>query len=102
MTDSPANDTRSATFDSRVEGILARRGWAPSRNAVISALDVVEHVDIPIHITRYTVVCAERHKQPSSPEWLRYILADEVVAKEKLALAQRQTREKRSWYDVAD
>lgn len=78
-----------------------RRGWYPSENAIRTAERAVELMDLPIHIARYTVVKAEQGKEPTSGEWLRWILADEQKSRDeerRLAAANKPDK----WYSVAD
>jgi hypothetical protein len=75
--------------------------WQPSPKAIETAKRVVTETDIPIHITRYVVVKAEQKKEPSSSEWLKWILADEQKAKNELRRTQASER-KKGWADVED
>jgi hypothetical protein len=78
-----------------------RRGWYPSDNAIATAERAVELMDIPIHIARYTVVKAEANKEPTSGEWLRWILADEQKARDEERRLAAQAKPAK-WFSVAD
>lgn len=81
----------------------SRRGiWQPSEQALATAHSVVTEVDIPIHIARYVTVKAEQKHQPSSSEWLKWVLQDEAKAKAELKRQEAATSRSRRWYDVAD
>jgi hypothetical protein len=79
-----------------------RRGWYPSEAALKTAYDTVTEIDIPVHIARYTVVKAERKDTPSSSEWLRWLFQDEQQALKEKRKQDRDEREHRPWYGVAD
>lgn len=81
---------------------IIRRTWQPSEAALATARESVTLMDIPVSIARYSVVKAEAKKQPTSAEWLRWLLADEQKQKEAKAKEDRETRQTRLWHSVAD
>lgn len=80
----------------------SRRGWQPSEAALATAENTVTLVDIPLHIARYWIVKTEKRQQPSSSEWLRWLLADEAKAKQEERKEARESRQDIRWDKVAD
>jgi len=76
--------------------------WQPSEAALKTARSVVTELDIPLHIARYVVVKAEKHQDPTSSEWLKWIIADEQKAKTEARQQARAAAKQDSWYTVAD
>lgn len=103
-TDINNTDSITLTKDSVVVNspTVRRRGWWPSDAALESANAIDPITDIPIHVTRYTVVKAERKAQCDSAEWLRWFLEDEKKARaeERKDTASRFRTKK--WFDVAE
>lgn len=79
------------------EGGHAR--WTPTASAMRTARESVTITDIQVHIQHYRVRCAERHKDPDSGEWLRWLLADEQRVRQERAA---QTTPRRWWHTAAD
>jgi hypothetical protein len=79
-----------------------RRGWYPSDAAIASAQQHDPILDIPLHVTRYIVVKAERHAQPDSAEWLRWFIEDEKKARAEEREKEASRFRQRKWYDVAE
>lgn len=79
-----------------------RRGWYPSDNAIAEALSLDPVTDIPLHVSRYKVVKAERHAQPDSAEWLRWFIEDEKKARAEEREKEASKYRQRKWYDVAE
>lgn len=79
-----------------------RRGWWPSDAALKTADTYIEIMDIPLSIARYVIRKAEMKQEPSSSEWLRWLIDDEK--KEKLARQERakEARTTKRWDAVAD
>ena len=88
--------------NSPTESAAKRRGWWPSEAALASARDIDPITDIPIHVTRYRVVKAERKAQCDSAEWLRWFLEDEKKARAEAAKDEASRFRKKSWHDVAE
>lgn len=91
------------------EGVLQLRKpdgrpriWQPSERALANAHATVKMLDIPIHITRYVTVKAERGGEPTSAEWLRWILKDEQEALTEHRRKDAEERKKRGPYNVAE
>lgn len=83
-------------------GMPATSRWTPSAAAMKTASDTVTEVDIPLHITRYIIVKAEKKQEPTSSEWLKWLIADENKAR---ALAKQQMAEQgrsKGWASVAE
>jgi hypothetical protein len=80
----------------------ARRGWYPSDNAIAEALSLDPVTEIPLHVSRYKVVKAERHAQPDSAEWLRWFIEDEKKARAEEREKEASRFRQRKWYDVAE
>lgn len=79
-----------------------RRGWYPSDNAIAEAESLDPVTEIPLHVSRYKVVKAERHAQPDSAEWLRWFIEDEKKARAEEREKQASRFRERKWYDVAE
>lgn len=79
----------------------ASRLWTPSAAALKTAHEQVELMDVQLSIARYAVVKAEKRQEPSSSEWLRWLIADE----QKLRLEEKERAktngDKKSWWAVA-
>jgi hypothetical protein len=58
--------------------------------------------EIPLHVSRYKVVKAERHAQPDSAEWLRWFIEDEKKARAEEREKEASRFRQRKWYDVAE
>lgn len=77
-------------------------GWRPSAAALNTADKVVEILDIEINIAKYRVRMAQMKKEPSSAEWLKWLLADEQEAKIKVKAQAAEAHRAKRWDAVAD
>lgn len=80
---------------------VAPRGWQPSPEALKTAHDSIELLDIPLSITHYRIRAAELHRAPSSAEWLRWLVKDEEKARLEERRLARENGEKKSWWATA-
>lgn len=81
--------------------------WLPKNHAWLSPAAVktahreIELQELPLSVTRYEIRCKEMNKQPSSSEWLRWLIDDE----QKLRLAEkdraREAGTHKPWYATA-
>lgn len=80
----------------------SRNGWQPSAAALATAKANVKLKDIALSIARYEVVKAEKRQEPTSAEWLRWLLADEEKLQAEERANQASSRAARPWHQVAD
>jgi hypothetical protein len=73
--------------------------WRPSEAAIKTARANITILDIELSITKYRIRVAELHRDPSSSEWLRWLINDEQEAEIK----QRENRvaagAKKQWWE---
>lgn len=97
-------DTRDVDGSQGVGAPTPLRGprrWSPSENALRTAKDNVELQDIPLSITHYVIRMAEMKKEPSSSEWLRWLIADEKKLQAEEREKAKSNGEKKKWFAVA-
>jgi hypothetical protein len=80
---------------------VAPRGWQPSEAALKTAHDSIELTDIPLFITHYRIRCGELKREPSSSEWLRWLIEDEKKARAEERRLARENGTKESWWATA-
>lgn len=78
----------------------SRHGWM-TQQAWATAHEDVELIDVAVHATRYTIRCKEMNKQPSSGEWLRWLMDDELQERRNERKQAQANGRKKSWYAVA-
>lgn len=76
--------------------------WMPTDRALITARESVTLTDIPLHLAHYRIRCQERNTNPTSGEWLRWLISDEKQAQEKERKEAREERRTNKWHSVAD
>lgn len=81
---------------------VASKGWMPSDAAMKTAHDQIELMDIPLSITHYRIRAAELKREPSSSEWLRWLIEDEKKMRLEEKRNARENGTKKPWFAVAD
>lgn len=80
-----------------------RRGkWMPSDEALQTAREVNQFVDIPILISKYAVWCQEHKRQMTSSGWLQWFFKDEQRLAEEERKRRAEERKKDVWHRVDD
>lgn len=80
---------------------VAPSGWHPSPAAMKTAKESIELMDIPLSVTHYRIRAAELKREPTSSEWLRWLIEDEKKARAEERRLARANGEQRSWFDTA-
>lgn len=77
------------------------RGWMPSDAALKTAHDSIELMDIALSITHYRIRAKELGREPSSGEWLRWLIEDEKKARIEERKQAQANGQKKPWFAVA-
>lgn len=65
------------------------RPWAPHPDALRVAEASERYMDLDDHVDRYLLRMRELDKEPSSTEWLRWLIDEDARAKREMRLQQR-------------
>jgi hypothetical protein len=77
-------------------------GWQPSEAARKTAEDNIQILDIPLSITLYRIRVKELGREPSSGEWLRWLVKDEEKARiEERRRKQAESAATSKWWSTA-
>lgn len=73
----------------------------PSDAALKTAHENIELQDIALSITHYRIRAAERKTEPSSAEWLRWLVEDEKKLRQEERERAKANGTKKPWFAVA-
>lgn len=80
---------------------VAPHGWQPSAAALKTAHDSIELMDITLSIVHYRIRAKELNREPTSGEWLRWLVEDEKKARAEERRLARENGDKKPWYATA-
>lgn len=76
-------------------------GWQPTPAAIHTAEQTVKILDIPVNIAIYRVRVKELGREPTSGEWLRWLLKDEEKALIEERRKQQESTTTSKWWSTA-
>lgn len=79
----------------------APAGWRPSEQAIKTAKKSIELMDIELFIIHYTVRMKQLNREPSSGEWLTWLIREEEKLRVEEKRQARENGKQRPWYAVA-
>ena len=93
----PREDVGSALnpVPSRHQRWLSPAAWK-------TAHEQIELQDIMLSLTKYEIRSKERNAQPSSSEWLRWLIEDEQKMRTEERKQAQANAQNKTWYSVAD